>query len=322
MVMISNHPLAPAFLRRAVYVDYQNDLRPSRFCYYLSHSAVAFEMVCPFLLTFVLQKGIVSDSIVILLFFFHLYILSNVPVGVPIEWNLMMMYQAFYIFYYNTNIPVYAVSQEPILMIFVLFWSVFIPIYGNIYPDRVSFLIAMRYYAGNWCWSMLLFTEGYEGFTRFDQAISEKKLKSVTTVDTRKPLRDLKIPETTIMYLTSFTLPFLMLHLPYRGIQLIISKYIDVDTLNKSYASLGEYLPMIVCGYNFGDGHMHGETIQRYIAEKVGFKKGEVYVIRVEGCPLFGNSHKYEVFDLAEGLLETCHIPVKDLLKLQPWDFK
>ena len=32
-----------------------------------------------------------------------------------------------------------------------------LPLLGNLVPSRVSFLVAMRYYAGNWAWNAWLF---------------------------------------------------------------------------------------------------------------------------------------------------------------------
>ncbi len=35
-----------------------------------------------------------------------------------------------------------------------------IPCYGNFFPQHVSFLLAMRYYAGNWAYNVWLFRKG------------------------------------------------------------------------------------------------------------------------------------------------------------------
>ncbi|MDX1384298.1 MAG: DUF3556 domain-containing protein, partial [Thermoanaerobaculia bacterium] len=54
----------------------------------------------------------------------------------------------------------------------VLFVCLFaIPCYGNFFPARVSFLLSMRYYAGNWAYNIWLLRKG-----------SEAKLKRLTKV--------------------------------------------------------------------------------------------------------------------------------------------
>src|SRR5215467_7868720 len=41
--------------------------------------------------------------------------------------------------------------------VFLVVMVVAIPLLGNLFPSRVSFLLAMRYYAGNWAYSIWLF---------------------------------------------------------------------------------------------------------------------------------------------------------------------
>ena len=38
-----------------------------------------------------------------------------------------------------------------------------VPLYGNFVPSRVSFLLAMRYYAGNWAYNIWLFRKDQIG---------------------------------------------------------------------------------------------------------------------------------------------------------------
>ena len=39
---------------------------------------------------------------------------------------------------------------------FLAVMLVALPLAGNLWPARISFLLAMRYYAGNWAWSVWL----------------------------------------------------------------------------------------------------------------------------------------------------------------------
>ena len=45
------------------------------------------------------------------------------------------------------------------------------PLLGNLFPGRVSFLLAMRYYAGNWAYSVWLFRgESYRKLDRLTKS--------------------------------------------------------------------------------------------------------------------------------------------------------
>ena len=52
-----------------------------------------------------------------------------------------------------------------------------IPLYGNLVPSRISFLLAMRYYAGNWAYGIWLFRG--ESYRKLD------RLTKIGTVDPR-----------------------------------------------------------------------------------------------------------------------------------------
>src|SRR5215467_3368317 len=41
--------------------------------------------------------------------------------------------------------------------VFLVVMVVAIPLLGNLFPSRIPFLLAMRYYAGNWAYSIWLF---------------------------------------------------------------------------------------------------------------------------------------------------------------------
>ena len=49
---------------------------------------------------------------------------------------------------------------------------VVVPLLGNLVPARVSFLLAMRYYAGNWAYGVWLFRgESYRKLDRADEEL-------------------------------------------------------------------------------------------------------------------------------------------------------
>lgn len=76
--------------------------------------------------------------------------------GVPLEWNVIMVYGAFVLFGANAQVSMLGLHSP--LLIAVLFFSLLIvPLLGNLFPQWISFLLSMRYYAGNWAYSIWLF---------------------------------------------------------------------------------------------------------------------------------------------------------------------
>ena len=87
---------------------------------------------------------------------FHGFIALNNPSGMPIEWNILMIWGAWFLFGVHHEASITAVASMPFLVTFLAFWLVLVPAYGNLVPSRVSFLLAMRYYAGNWAYNIWL----------------------------------------------------------------------------------------------------------------------------------------------------------------------
>jgi hypothetical protein len=83
---------------------------------------------------------------IVLMLMLRSYITSNVPMGVPIERNFMVVYGACALFWAHADLTVLDLGSIP-LAIFLIVALVAIPILGSVMPDRVSFLLAMRYNA-------------------------------------------------------------------------------------------------------------------------------------------------------------------------------
>ncbi len=76
--------------------------------------------------------------------------------GVPLEWNLFFLFSLYYLFGAHGDLTVWDLDN-PLLLLVILPSLVLLPVLGNLRPDQVSFLPAMRYYAGNWATSVWLF---------------------------------------------------------------------------------------------------------------------------------------------------------------------
>ncbi|MBX2875071.1 MAG: DUF3556 domain-containing protein [Saprospiraceae bacterium] len=306
-VMISNHAvLRFKGLRKKLYKDYPNDLRPSTLSAVLAHLGTATEYLFPLVLL-MSTGGELTTITLIVMFSFHLYITSSIPMGVPLEWNVIMVYGAFVLF--GTHADVWAFSvQDPILITILGGSLLLLPILGNLFPERISFLLSMRYYAGNWAYSAWLFKGDAEG------KLDEKITKVSQTVG--KQL-DGFYEKSVSELLISKVIAFRHMHLHGRALHELIPKAVD-DIEEYTYRD-GELVAGVVLGWNFGEGHLHGTQLLSSIQRRCQFESGDLRCIMVESQPLFKPYMAWKIVDAKDGVIETGKTNVKALLDLQPW---
>ena len=306
-VMISNSAvLRFTWLRKRLYKRYPDDLRPSPLATRLAHFGTIVEYTFPLLLIFG-DGGTITMIGLLLMFSFHLFITSNVPMAVPIEWNFIMVYGAFVLFEYHAHVPLFSVTS-PILIILLLLFLVVLPIIGNLYPEWLSFLLSMRYYAGNWAYSVWLFRGDAEA--KLDEAITK-----VSPILPRQ--LGILYDEKTIDSVLSMVIAFRMMHLHGRALHELVPK--AVDDIDAYTWRDGELVAGVVLGWNFGDGHLHREQLLNAIQARCHYEAGELRCIFVESQP-FGQPHlDWRIVDAKEGLLEAGRTQIDELMALQPW---
>lgn len=306
-VMISNHAvLRFKWLRKKLYKSYPNDLRPSRLSAVLAHLGTATEYLFPLVL--VLGGGGDWTWIgLVVMFGFHLYITSSIPMGVPLEWNVIMVFGAFALFGSYAEVWTFGV-QHPLLIGVLVSSLLVLPILGNLFPSRISFLISMRYYAGNWAYSAWLF-----------KGKSEEKLDVHITKVSQTLEKQLSAfyDRTVFELLLDKVIAFRHMHLHGRALHELIPK--AVDNIEEYTYRDGELVAGVVLGWNFGDGHLHGTQLLRAIQKRCQFEAGELRCIMVESQPLFQPYMEWKIVDAKDGIVETGRVNVKALTELQPW---
>src|SRR5690606_8274660 len=86
-VMTSNSPfLRLSFIRRSMYRNHPHDLAPSRLAIVMGHAGTALELVVPVVLL-AGDGGTLTLIGLGMMLALHVFITSNVPMGVPLEWN-------------------------------------------------------------------------------------------------------------------------------------------------------------------------------------------------------------------------------------------
>ncbi|MGF1465518.1 MAG: DUF3556 domain-containing protein [Sandaracinaceae bacterium] len=308
-VMTSNSPFGRSgWLRRRMYVRYPDDLRPSRLAHVLAHLGTALELGVPILFVASMATGrheVLVGAMAAMLVL-HVYITSNVPMGVPIEWNVMVVYGAFALFWAHPDVTVLDL-RSPLLGAFLAVMLVGLPLLGNFFPERLSFLFSMRYYAGNWAYSVWLFSGG-----------SHRKLDRLTKSAAWIPDQLSRFYDpATATGLIGKVMAFRMMHLHGRALAELIPKAVDRFE-DVEYVD-GELVAGLALGWNFGDGHLHHERLLRNLTAQCGFAAGEVRCIFVESQPAGRARLGYRIVDAVDGVLEAGSIPVRRLLAQQPW---
>ncbi len=305
-VMTSNSPFTRfAWIRRLMYRDPPADLRPSALAAWMGHAGTALEMAVPIVL--LLAPGGTSLVVgLVLMVALHAFITSNVPMGVPIEWNVMVVYGGFALFWAHPDVRLSDLGSTP-LAVFLALVLVALPIAGNLFPRAISFLLAMRYYAGNWAYSVWLFRgDSY-------RKLAKLKTSAPWVHDQLARFYD----HSTAVGLVGKVMGFRLMHLHGRALPILIPK--AVDRLESYEYVDGELVAGLVLGWNFGDGHLHRESLLRAVQEQCGFEEGELRCIFVEAQPMGRRTMAYRICDARTGLREAGEIDVRQLREHQPW---
>jgi hypothetical protein len=243
----------------------------------------------------------------VLMLMLHGFITSNVPMGVPIEWNFMVVYGGFALFWAHPEVRLLDLGSLP-LAAFLTVMLVGLPLSGNLFPRWISFLVAMRYYAGNWAYGVWLFRG--ESFRK----LMRLKMSAPWVYDQLDRFYD----RPTAIGLVGKVMGFRLMHLHGRALSALIPRAVDRF---EDYEYLdGEIIAGLVLGWNFGDGHLHDERLLRTVQEQCGFEEGELRCIFVESQPLGRGTLEYRIVDAKTGPLHQGEIEVSALRERQPWE--
>ena len=304
-VMISNSPVTRfRWIRRMMYRSFPDDLSPSRTATLMGHAGTLLELSVPIVLLSG-RGGTVTVVGLVLMLMLHGFITSNVPMGVPIEWNVMVVYGSFFLFWKHAPEGLDGLTVPVALLVGVM--CVAIPLLGNLMPSRVPFLMAMRYYAGNWAYSIWFFRG--DSYRRLDRLT-----KSSGWIYDQL---DHFYPRSVAVGVVGRVMAFRLMHLHGRALSELVPKAVDQF---EDYEWIdGEVVAGIVLGWNFGDGHLHDEQLLRAVQAQCGFEAGELRCIMVESQPFLQSTLHYRILDARTGLLEEGHVDVRRLRTRQPW---
>jgi Transmembrane protein of unknown function (DUF3556) len=311
-VMMSNNALLRSkvfnWFKHLLYLDPVNDLRPSWLPKFMAHvGGTTAEFLVPAILVFVAGDQPWRWFLIGFMVIFHLNILSNLPMGVPLEWNVFFIFSLFYLFGHYGAIRAIDL-QSPLLLAILIVALAAVPIAGNLFPEKISFLPAMRYYAGNWATSIWCFRAGAE------DKLEANIVKSSALVATQlAKLYDAKTAE----IMSDKVAAFRAMHTHGRALNGLLARAVDDET---DYSVReGEIVAGPLVGWNFGEGHLHNEQLLAAVQRRCHFEEGDVRVIILEGQPIHTQRQAYRIVDAKTGLIEAGYVDVKDMLTRQPW---
>jgi hypothetical protein len=307
-VMVSNTPWQTSSrVKKALYRDHPQDMRPSRLSELLAHGGTAVEFCVPLVLI-LSRGGLLTTLAVTAMVLFHVHIFSTFPLGVPLEWNVFFVFSTLYLFGHYAPVGADTLTSTTLAVLLVLLLAVG-PVLGNLRPDLVSFLPAMRYYAGNWASSLWLFRK--DG--------SEDHLDTTLVKPAHVPFRQLAAlyDEDTADLLLYRGLAFRGMHSHGRALNGLLTRAVD-DPAQYDVRD-GELVAGVALGWNFGDGHLHDHRLLDAIQAECEFAPGQLRVITLESQPIHRPTQRYRILDAAEGLLEEGTVLVADMVSRQPW---
>ena len=194
------------------------------------------------------------------------------------------------------------------LAVFLGVMLIALPVAGNLFPRWISFLVSMRYYAGNWPFGVWLF-QG-ESYRKLDRLT-----KSAPWIyDQLERFYDRK----TAVGLVSKVMAFRAMHLHGRALGILLPK--AVKRLDDYEYLDGELVAGMVLGWNFGEGHLHHEALLSAVQQQCQFEEGELRAIFVESQPLGRRTLQFRIHDAKRGLLEQGSLDVRELRHRQPWE--
>jgi Transmembrane protein of unknown function (DUF3556) len=308
-VMISNTPWNRSrSAKRRLWRKHPDDLLPSSTGALAAHLGTVIEFTLPLLLL-VAPSGPLLSIAVVGMVIFHVHIFSTFPLAVPLEWNVFMIFGILFLFGHYGGVP-FSTLDEPLLIAILAVTCVAIPVLGNFFPEKISFLPAMRYYAGNWATSQWLFAKDGAAEAKLDRSIVKA---APIVVEQLAKFYDRDTAE-LLMYKG---LAFRSMHAHGRALNGLLSHAVtDVEQYD---VREGELIAGVVLGYNFGDGHFHNEQLLAAVQEKCDFAAGELRVVMIESQPAHLQRQHYRIYDAAEGLIEEGYVKVADMVVRQPW---
>ena len=308
--MMSNSPvMRPRAIKRAFFKDFPDDLRPGWPAKLVAHLSTAIEMGVGFVLLFS-HGGWPTAIAAFVMICFHLGILTSIPMGVPLEWNVFMIFSVLALFVGHADVRVADMTNPLPLVLFAAMIGMVIA--GNLMPEKISFLPGMRYYAGNWDTTLWCVKPS-----------AEQKINQGIVAIANMPAAQLE------KFYGSKEAAQIPIYMGYafrgfnthgRALFTLAHRAMAGQDEDDYSVTDGERICSMAIGWNFGDGHMHNEQLIAAMQRRCHFEPGEVRVVLLDAQPIHRQTQHYRLVDAATGEFERGYMNVADMVESQPWD--
>ena len=307
--MMSNNPMfRPRFIKRLFFEHFPDDLRPGWRSRWLAHFSTAIEGLVPLVLFFS-HGGWPTAIAAFVMLCFHFGILSSIPMGVPLEWNVFMMFSVLALFVGHASIGLGDLTTPlPILLFAVVAGTV---VLGNLFPRKVSFLPGMRYYAGNWDTTLWCIKPSAEAKI----ANSVVAIASMPAAQLEKFYGSKEAAQIP-MYMGY---AFRAFNTHGRALFTLAHRVMAGHNEDDYVLTDGERVTSTAIGWNFGDGHFSNEQLVAALHKRCHFEPGEVRVVMLDAQPIHRQTQRYRLVDAATGEFERGYVRVADMVTRQPW---
>ncbi|MEV4123450.1 DUF3556 domain-containing protein [Nocardia sp. NPDC049707] len=307
--MMSNSPVFRRMsLKRKFFENFPDDLRPGRLSRLFAHGGTAVEMCIPLVLFFS-QGGWLTAAAAFVMVCFHLTILTAIPMGVPLEWNVFMIFGVLALFVAHTDLGL-GDLQHPAPVALLILVIAGIVIAGNLFPHRISFLPGMRYYAGNWDTTMWC----------IKPSAAEKIGRGIVAIASMPQAQLERFYGKDRAQIPMFMgYAFRAMNTHGRALFTLVHRAMPSGHEDEYTVTDGERICSTAVGWNFGDGHMHNEQLITAMQERCHFEPGEVRVVLLDAQPIHKQTQSYRLVDAATGEFERGTVNVADMVTRQPW---
>lgn len=311
--MLTNAPLnRSTTIRRSLYRDAPDDMLPSKVAWIFAHIlGTLVEFTLPLVILFS-TNWIITVLAAVGFMIFHVFIYSMFALAMPQEWNLFFVFYAPFVFLGFFAGDGFALwdATSPWVIVVAAVLTLTGPILGNFWPHRISFLMSMRQYAGNWASATIAFrNNGCEDKLDNPDFVTEMPSQ-------RRQLASLYGPEAAEIFLQK-TVAFRLMMTQGRGQMSVMMNHLD--ELDNYRFREGEMLCTFFVGWQFGDGHLFNSFTIEAVQKRCQFEPGECVVVWTESQPLHKKTLDYEVIDAALGVVERGYYDVADAVNEQPW---
>jgi hypothetical protein len=307
--MMSNSPVfRPKSIKRMFFEKFPDDLRPGRLSRIFAHGGTIIEMCAPPVMFFS-HGGWLTAAAALVMVCFHLAILTAIPMGVPLEWNVFMIFGVLSLFVAHANLGLRDLKNPaPAAILFVVIAA--IVILGNLFPRKVSFLAGMRYYAGNWDTTLWCIKPS-----------ADEKINSGIVAIASMPQAQLErvYGKDGAQIPAYLGYAFRAMNTHGRALFTLAHRAMAGEREDEYTITDGERICSTAIGWNFGDGHMHNEQLIEAMQQRCHFEPGEVRVVLLDAQPIHKQTQEYRLVDAATGEFERGVVKVAEMVVRQPW---